>query len=194
MALRAQILTYELARIQQIPSPLFASGHWTIDTQKIDRFGENWNFLTVLRHPTERFLSEYFFNRYKAERAHFGTELSLSDHLEDEDTKSRGRMLCHYFSDIKDWNAPQSEITDKALDTLKRFKLIGFLDKLDRFADEFETCFGVRPAIGDTNKNPASDKMTEALSDPSIVSQIEEICSADIALYNAALRLPNAAI
>lgn len=194
MRLRHSILTYELARLEQLSAPTFASGHWTIDSETISNLGTGWDIFTVLRPPVDRFLSQYVFNRFKSDKDHFGIDTSFKEYLEQEETLSQGRMYSRYLSSFEHWDASDEIIFQEALKTLSQLSIIGFIDSLPAFTDRFAEKYGVRPNIAKQNSTPAANEMLKIRRDKSLMARVEEICECDTRLYDASRKLPQAAL
>ena len=43
----------------------YLSGHFAYSKKAYDACGDQWHFVTVLRHPVERWFSHYFFNKHR---------------------------------------------------------------------------------------------------------------------------------
>jgi hypothetical protein len=146
----------------------------------------DWDFVTVLRDPVARWLSNYFFNRHRPDdRDHFGTELDLEAYLETIDATENGKL---YLSFCHGGNMPEGDLTQAiahAIDVFSKFKLIGMLDDMDGFLDGFKQHWHVRPSIAWSNTNPAGKSDREAALTPAILKRVKQICAPDREIYKA---------
>lgn len=163
------------------PNHLFANGHVGCNRLLVDQFAQEWNFVTLLRDPVERWLSEYYYNRHKSS-SHLRTELSLEEYLDDAAGRYNAQTYLNLFSSLPA-TAPDAERIDEALENLGRFALIGYTDALDEFVRQFQAVFGVplSPTRSNLNPAPAYDALRNPA--PQVRAAIEERCAADIELY-----------
>lgn len=155
-------------------------GHFLFSQRAHRHFGDRYKYVTVMRHPVARTLSNY------------GMALRTKDFVGDfnaflESAKGR-RMALHnlrYFSGRPDV-APdgEAEALREAKATMDLFSVIGFIEKQPAFLDSFADVFGARPAIGHYNK--AESQRVEITADQK--RRLEILCGPDIELHDAALR------
>ncbi|HUR77938.1 MAG TPA: sulfotransferase family 2 domain-containing protein [Acidimicrobiales bacterium] len=174
---RKDLLAYFLAR----EDLRFVTGHVGCSKQIVDAFAGRWKFVTVLRDPVERFVSEYFYNRYK-ESEHFKTRLSLEEYLDDAIGRFSAQTYLNLFSGLPR-SAPDDERIDDALANLSRFDLIGYLDDMSSFRERFAALTGVPLAEVRNNANPAPDYEQQRTQSPAVLSAIESLCAADVELF-----------
>ncbi len=183
LPLRRTLLAYELAKQGD---HRFLSGHWPVDQALLARNAKNWSFLTILRDPVDRWLSNYFFNRHRQQdRDHFGTSLDLEAYLETSDAVENGQL---YLAFANGGHFPEGDLDKAIADAIavyKQFELIGILGHVDAFLDAFENKWNVRPKMAQSNASPASRSDRDAALSPAIVQRIEDICAPDRAIYAA---------
>ena len=183
LPLRRTLIAYELAKQGD---HRFISGHWPVDQAMLKKNAENWSFMTILRDPVDRWLSNYFFNRHRQQdRDHFGTSLDLEAYLETSDAIENGKL---YLAFANGGHFPDGDPTKAMADAIsvyKQFHLIGILDDLDAFLDEFESRWHIRPQMEQNNASPASRSVRDAALSQSVLQRIEDICAPDRAIYAA---------
>lgn len=182
------------------------SGHFPFSQEAEHRFGNRYNYLTILRDPVDRWISHY---RYiKLKNQHYAKEyypihdqsLTLQEQLE----LCINGELGFFFANIQcafiggynfSGNIPMSEVVKTAKDNLKAFKIVGFQDNLDVFAAKFENIFGYKIKIEKLNqtsegvKSVAEDKQIKALFTEEIREKIRSLCIHDYELYEEAKEL-----
>lgn len=185
--MRRRMLAYHLAH----PNVQCVAGHYQIDATLLEEFAENHTFMTVLRDPVKRWISHFFFNRYK-EGDHYRIEKDLDEFLETDRAISYGELYVNYFTGKGDADAGigrDPEIMGEAKENLAKFDMIGFLEDLDAFRSEFERRFGAELTLVHRNKNPAPKKRRREQLTPAIREKIRELCQPDIELYETAREL-----
>ena len=181
-ALRSAVLAYHLA----LDRPGVVKGHVPFSREIGDAFGRRWSFITVLRDPVDRFFSEFFYNRYK-QHDHFAVGADLEEYLRTDDATRTSSQLVNFLSGRPDDRSqPTGAEIARAVDNLEYFSVIGFMDDLEAFADRLSRAFKARPCFPITNRNPAPESATRIRSDSAIRMKVEELCQADIAVYQAA--------
>lgn len=84
--------------------------------------------------------------------------------------------------------AASKEAVTQAIENLKKFALIGVLERLDLFARDFHRLFGVKLFLEKKNMNPVSrEKQREEITEE-IRKKVEEICLPDIEVYEWAVQ------
>jgi hypothetical protein len=177
--LHAALLLYAMG----LPKNGFISGHVPFCRAAADAFGEQWKFVTVLREPVSRFMSEYLYNRFKTSQ-HFRVEEGLEAYLDTADARRTSTQITNFLTGRRDaYAAPTDRDVDAALDNLRRFTVVGFLDDLDRFADTMAERFGKRPAIRHVNRSPAPAQDAHQALDYPTRQKITDLCAADVEIY-----------
>lgn len=182
---RRSLLAYEL---EKKSGHRFISGHWPVDKDLVGQNAEHWSFVTILRDPVERWLSNYFFNRHRQDnRGHFGTSLDLETYLDTKDAVENGKL---YLSFCHGGHMPEGDLSGpitQAIDVFSAYALIGTLDNMDAFLDGFEARWKVRPRLPQSNANPASQPERDGALTPALLRQIEDLCVPDRAIYDAVI-------
>ena len=183
--LHAALLLYAMG----LPKNGFISGHVPFCRAAADAFGEQWQFVTVLREPVSRFMSEYLYNRFKMSQ-HFRVEEGLEAYLDTADARRTSTQITNFLTGRRDaYAAPTDRDVDAALDNLRRFAVVGLLEDLNRFASDIAARFGHRPAIPHTNQSPVPASERDQDIDPAIRNRIAELCVADVEIYRRAQQM-----
>ena len=181
MRFRRSLLVYEMFR-----NTHFISGHTYFDTEVWNRFGHKYAYITVLREPVKRYISYYFFNLEKPDKAHGKINQSLTDFLKSEKGRRAGkvyaRYLCGNLERISANDFPNHDDIAKAKENLKKFKAVGFLENIEAFKQTIEKDFSLNIKIPYKNKNVAKNINIS----PEITDQIRRNCQIDLEIYNYA--------
>ena len=180
MGAREAVLAYNLS----IRENYFGRGHSYCRPELVSEFLCDWKFLTILRNPVDRWISEYVYNSYKTS-SWIKNEFSLERYLESNKGRSTGRTLIRYFSNesIGDYTDPSVYI-DEALGNLSRFSVVGTMENLDLWVARVNRCFGVSLNVPKRNVSPKSQKSAEIRSNPKVMKKIEELCRYDLEFYD----------
>ena len=169
--LRTDVLRYHLHH----PSYAYLAGHVPIDRSTLEAH-PNWAFVTLLRDPVERWISNYLYNRYKPDRDHFAVNLCLDDFLESERAAHYGRFYLEYFGG-------RAGTVDSALRCLEAMALVGTLESLENWRAAFADRYGMYLRIAPRNLRPAAASGTRI--DTVQRQRIEALCAPDRAVYAA---------
>jgi hypothetical protein len=166
----------------------YVSGHFRYCEAVHGRFGEEWDFVTVLRHPVSRWLSHYFFNRYKASD-HYKIFEELAQFVD----SPRGLHIAHTLVtqlsgwEIEDVLARPDDAVRAAIATLDRFTLVGCLERLDDFVSRFATRYDRALHVPELRKSPAPSSLRAEQTTDAIRRRLEEMCRVDLEVYRYAL-------
>lgn len=180
MRTRETVLAYNLS----IKSNYFGRGHSYCRPSLVEEFSNDWSFITILRHPVERWISEYVYNTHK-HSSWVKNEVPLNEYLESKKGIATGQYLLRYFSNFSgDVHVNPSIYVDEALDNLSRFSVVGILDNLDEWVFRMNRCFGVSLDIPKVNVSPKNDVAGYIRSDAKVIKKIEKLCKYDLDLYH----------
>jgi hypothetical protein len=182
MSYRENLLLYFMAN----EGCRLVTGHYNWSDRAYQLYGEEWKFVTVLRHPVKKWLSQYYFNRYKdCPARHFQIDVDIDEYMDSEEGRSLGHDQVRKLSDIT--ITEPDTMLEAALENLERFDVVGLTEHLDRFQQDFGRCFGTAIDIPRLNINPAQTRQQTALESPEIRKRVEDLCRYDMILYRAAL-------
>lgn len=180
---REHLLLYMMEK----PDVHYISGHFCYSNRAHQKHGDMWEFVTVLRHPVDKWFSQYFYNRYK-KSTHFGIDADLESYIESEEGRALGKdFIAKLTQGVPPQQLDSAEAIDCARRNLDTFAVVGVLEHVDRFAEQFEERFGVRLYIGRENQNPVSKNVQTEQVSPAILDRVWEICQPDLAVYRHAL-------
>lgn len=161
-------------------------GH-VLFSERADRFfAGDYKYVTVLREPVERVISNY---RSCTHEKFF--EGSFDEYLDSDVAKLHSRLNLRYFSGVAKPDDDQISVClDKAKEHMETFSIIGFIDAIEQFSTAYEQVFGMRPDI--PHYNSAKGQAIE-LSDVQ-VEKLRALCEPDLILHEYAKGLASAAL
>lgn len=181
---REKLLLYYMAQ----SSSRFISGHFLFSNIAYMRFGEKFSFVTVLRDPVKRWISSYFFNRFKSDN-HMKVKDDIETHLESHFGISQGYELVKFLGGANkegDYTSPKA--INRGKENLKLFEIVGFLENMSDFTKKFNDCFHVKLQIAKKNQNPTSEQYRNTIITPELLERITAVCQPDIQIYEYALQ------
>jgi hypothetical protein len=163
------------------------AGHFSYSCLAYQHYKENTSFMSLFRSPVSRFLSHYYYNRYK-ESEHCRVSCGLDEYLESQSARQSSRMYLNYFG--RDENGrisdPRAQY-DQAVLNLKTLDVIGIVESMDRFSNVLESHLNCRVNIQRVRSNPREKYEDEVTS--SQLKKIEGMCADDLRFYDEACRL-----
>jgi hypothetical protein len=166
----------------------YVSGHFSFSDEAYRAFCREWEFLTILRHPVERWFSHYFFNRYKP-----GDHYAIREDLAEFVGLPRALRVAHAIvtqlggRSLEEVLARPDEGVAAACATLDKLALVGCLEHLDEFVRQFAARYGPTLRVPELQRNPAppsaqAEQVTEAIR-----RRVEGMCRLDLEVYRYAL-------
>jgi len=178
------------------------SGHLPFSPLCAQQFGDETDFITVLREPLARLKSHVAYLIFAQPRTSVEDYHTWKVDPADEAVRILEReeigiwmacSQCIYLGGLgADGRADLENRVRNAIAALEAFRLIGFDDCLNHFADQFQSIYG-RPlvpgrenSIQSVQPDPALLKRVYGVFEGSLKARIEEMCADDKALYDAA--------
>ncbi|WP_444889983.1 hypothetical protein [Microbulbifer sp. DLAB2-AA] len=180
MSVRETVLAYNLS----IKSNFFGRGHCFCRPNLIRNFYHEWNFLTVLRDPIERWISLYVYNSFKESKWSKNT-LPLNKYIQSNKGIVAGQTFLYYFSNLSLTRNPSpADYIEQALSNLQQFSIVGTTKHLHLLANQVSEDFKVNLNIPQINISPNSELAQQIKSETGTLKKIEKLCEYDIELYN----------
>ncbi len=150
-------------------------GHMLFSRRADRHFGERYRYVTMLRDPEARVISNY-----RAAKQAGYVNRSFTDYLDSRIGRNHATHNLRYFSGRAHVSAgAEAAATAEAKSAIDRFDVIGFVDEMDAFVEQFEAAFGVRLVIG--NFNRARAPMPDL--SPADCAKLKRACEGDAELH-----------
>lgn len=160
------------------------SGHMRFSPSAYEAFHDRYRFITVLRDPVQRFLSDYGKNFGKNTAT--ATSLPLDAYLDTVQGQSRGCVYSEYFSGLPaDADFRTNEAAELAVEHLGKFDVIGYTDDMGKFGKSVSKALGVRVMVGHENKRSSADVKQSSLLSDAETQKLHAVCATDIRVYEA---------
>lgn len=177
-------------------------GHHPCGKDILDTFSSTYAFITVLREPVSRFISNYVYDRTGPRKEYFPSELNpekeLEKYLESEEARwmanTQVAMLGGY---IKSDHSFEKSL-DEAMKNLTQYTAVGFTEELEKFGTKLQDRLGRELQIGRVNttrkwENQDSRRFNyKSLFTDAVRDRIREISKTEYTLYERAHDLSNA--
>ena len=159
------------------------SAHVWFSEAAYRQFKGSYKFITVLREPVSRFVSNFDWS-YRKEGDHGRIDLPLAEFLESDRATRFGAMYVQYFAGLP-WAADvrSPAAVAAAIRNLENFDVIGKLQDLPRFERDVQAALGVRLRIGHENRSGTAAGSRLAGLDPALRKKVEALCEPDLAVW-----------
>jgi len=183
LKLRENILLYFMSQRKY----KYIKGHFTFSEIAYREFKDEYAFITVIRDPVKRWLSSYFFNRFK-EVHHRKIDEDIATHLQSPFGQSQGYEFVKFLGGVDpngDYKSRQA--IERAKGNLHKFDVVGLLEYREDFFKRFHDHFGMRLKLEKKNQSPVSSSYRESLVTEEIKKQVMTICEPDLEIYQYAV-------
>ncbi len=170
-----------LATLLASQKKVFITGHCYANPLLVKEYCDNWNFITVLRDPVDRFISEYVYNKFKQEKWK-NDEKEFVEYIRGMRARSSGITYARFFSGLSEkqiLDDPTIAI-NSSVGNLKNYYKVGFLDEMHNWIEELNNEFEASIKIRETNKSPNREVFEEIKSSEKLMKNLYEICEIDI--------------
>ena len=169
----------------------YISGHFSFSDPVYDLFKNQYRFVTILRNPVKRFISEYFFNKYK-QKLSFTIEEGLDTFMNSPRGIEYGLKYVKMLSGFgENTDIDLKDAIPKAKENLAKFDVIGILEDLNIFEKQIKNKLDISLKIGHKNKNPIKALAIEKKVSNKNLEKIKRLCRPDEEIYQFALNIYN---
>lgn len=180
---RENLLVYFMS--QNVP---FISGHFSFSDKAYQHFSDTYKYITILRDPVKRWISQYFFDRYRTHGSSRRIDVDLPTFIYSKRGGSHGYQYVQMIGGLYPSDDYTSQQTiERAKENLHKFEIVGCLEHLEDFLDQFEHRFGVKLKVPKKNPNPKPQAYIQSMITKEIEEQIIEICQPDLEVYQYAV-------
>ena len=188
---RNMLFNRDLALYQMLDDRVkYVSGHFPFDRRLYEETSGRFSYMTVLRDPVEKWLSNYFYRLRREKKfngrplEHWKINASIEEYLESDRGRFHGYDYVKYFGGVRDdYDYTSSEAIETAKENLRYFSVIGVLEDGHRLQSDIKREFDLAMRIEHRNKSRSA---TEKEITDDIREKIRGICSADLEIYNYA--------
>jgi hypothetical protein len=181
----------------------FISGHYPISRVTLDEFGDTYKFVTVLRDPVDRFISQYTYDKMlELESSSFAENQRTQDERKADLQQYLRSWRAWYVSHIYTWmfgghrfpdDLGSADVRRVAQKNLQEFDIVGFTNALPIFSDKVEKLLGFRLEIRrDNTTQSASSRVSVNLKTyldlftEDMRRQVAELCRDDLEIHDFA--------
>lgn len=178
MTLKRAFLAYTLAAT---PARLI-TGHFAFSRPVHEAYKDRWDFISLLREPVARWLSNYSYNL--GQDTIFGIDAPLEEFVSSERAASLGTMITRTFGEVNTAAEAHDRGTiQSAITALRDLALLGRLEDLADFSATFEARYGRRLEIPRVRVTDAKKRVRPADLSPELQARIAELCAPDLEVY-----------
>lgn len=165
----------------------YIAGHFTFSAIAYQSFFDKFAFVTILRNPVKRWISAYFYNRYK-KLGHRKTDADIAAYLESSFAQSQGYEYVKFLGGVDEGGDYTSEqAINRAKENLHKFTVVGCLEYQNDFVHQFQDRFGRKLNIRVSNQSPRPETDQNTVVTEAVKEKIETICRPDIEVYRYAI-------
>jgi len=168
------------------PYMRYTNGHCIARPAVTRKYYTDWHFLTILRNPADRFISEFVYNKYKPSQWQKHDE-DIEAYLDSEKGLGSALTYARYFSGYSNPDeilANKEAVTDAAVANLRQFSVIGTLDNMAQWQASFNRTFDTKIAIASNNKSPNKQASSQVTENTAAMEKITQLCAVDQAIYD----------
>ena len=179
LAFREDLLRYYLFDTKA----KFVFGHFRCTADTRDLFQNQWTFVTLIRDPVKRWLSHYFFDKFRQKNIDYNkTNLELEEYLHSQEGLRNAHMYLRHYTSYQPGDPANDNLVQEAVENIRNFDVFGVLEDMPSFASTYRQHTGTSLKIITSNKNPKKGYDKDKIS-ASLMQKIEEINQYDIKIY-----------
>lgn len=107
--------------------------------------------------------------------------IPLDEYLNHPVAREAGTLYVRYFSGEKDLNSDKAIQT--AIQNLEKFDILGILEDMKKFHQDFQSIFGSSLLVKNRNVNPYSKNHIKSQISEDHMEMIRELCEPDMKIY-----------
>jgi hypothetical protein len=148
-------------------------------------FGETYKFITLLRHPVERFLSHYEWSHGRV-GAHASIEDEFTVFLDTGRAERMGASYVEFFAGLgKQQELRSDRSVAAAIENLGKLDVVGRLDDLEPFKASLQQTLGVKIGIGHNNRALIGGAEKQKELSAKVLAKVTSLCRPDMEVWEA---------
>jgi len=179
---RKAFLAYHLATT----NARLVHGHYRYSRAVFERHRDEWSFVTLLRHPVERWYSSYHYNASLPATNEYRITEALEDYIQSERAASDGTELVRSFADLDETEDQRSdEAVERAISNLRELDIVGTLEDLAGFSEAFQARFDYPLNIPHLNATSKAKGKPRPDAERQVAARVREFCEPDLRVFRA---------
>jgi hypothetical protein len=179
LAFREELLRFYLFD----PGYKYVFGHFRCTSTTREIFQENWSFVTLIRDPVKRWLSHYYFDKFRTSNVSYNkTNLDLEQYLNSAEGLQNANMYLRHFTGFVPGDPLRENLVVEAVENIQSFDAFGILEEMQLFARSYKALTGYTLKIRTSNKNPKRGYDNNNIS-TELMDRIKAINQYDIRIY-----------
>lgn len=183
LRIKDEVLLYLMSMRKRTASPIM--GHIPFSETAYNEFHDHYAFVSILRNPVDRWLSEYTFNEFKESGFNkHAAPIDINTYIDSNYGKAQGGQYGLWLGGLrKNGDYTSKDAVQKAIKHIPLFSVIGCLENLEDYYERFYDRFGTRLIIENKNVNPRPASYVENTITDEMRRKIENICESDLEIY-----------
>jgi hypothetical protein len=175
----------------------YVGGHYPVSKLVLETYGERYKFVTILRNPVERWCSQFVFESGLRRQSDTTSMMELEDEFDGIISSNLGLVMGSMMTSFLTSTYPTSpseaaSMVVPAAETLALYAVVGTVDRMDAFQQNFEAATQSRIRIRRKNQSHSLygkrqqgrlSLIKEFLNRDDTRTGIATLCAADLALF-----------
>ncbi len=177
----------------------YVGGHYPVSRAILENYSDEFHFVTLLRDPVDRWKSDYIFQSgLKTGDPETKPRIGLEDQFDAVTSSGRGLLMGSMMCSMMTGSYPRVmdeavEMVGMAGENLAMFSVVGIVGHMEKFKADLKLKTGIKINIQRKNESRnlyrgndqgRFEELVEFLGRTEINARIEELCRADMGLYN----------
>jgi hypothetical protein len=163
----------------------FISGHFLLGEDVLNTYGDNWEFITMLRDPVKRWISNFYYNKFNKNPNHvWKIDQDIEEFISTDRATAYGNDYVRQIIGVpNNSTALMDDNIKKSIKILEKFAVVGILEDMENFQIDFKKSFNVQINLLRENKSPVNLQKQPVIADD-VMNAIIKLCEPNLAIYN----------